>query len=60
MEKGAGTEVVDEEYVDFVAMGTVVSGEFRCSACGYGVSLTRTLPRCPMCSGTAWEPVLPR
>jgi rubrerythrin len=60
MEKGAGTEVADEDYVDFFVMGAVVVGEFRCSECGYGVSISRTLPRCPMCSGTSWEPLLPR
>jgi rubrerythrin len=57
MEKGAGTEVLDEDCVDFLAMGTVVTGEFRCSECGYGVSISRALPLCPMCGGTSWEPI---
>ncbi len=58
MEKGWGTEVADEEYVDFFVMGAVVVGEFRCSACGYGISISRAkLPLCPMCGGTSWEPI---
>jgi hypothetical protein len=31
-------------------------GDFRCADCGYGVSVVRALPRCPMCGGTNWEP----
>jgi hypothetical protein len=58
MEKGWGTEVADEDYVDFFAMGAVVVGEFRCSECGYGISISRAkLPLCPMCGGTSWEPI---
>ena len=56
MEKATGTGVVDGDYVDFLVMGAPVVGEFRCSECGYGVSISRALPRCPMCSGTTWEP----
>ena len=26
-----------------------------CSGCGYGVTIFRTLPRCPMCGGQTWE-----
>jgi len=36
--------------------GEAALGEFRCSGCGYGVIVQRELPRCPMCSGTRWEP----
>ena len=43
--------------VDFAGAGESAIGEFRCSACGYGVMVQRELPRCPMCSGTVWEPV---
>jgi predicted Zn-ribbon and HTH transcriptional regulator len=39
-----------------LAAGDAAVGEFRCSECGYGVSVYRVLPRCPMCSGTSWEP----
>ena len=57
MEKGRGTEVADEDYVDFFVMGAVVVGQFRCSECGYGVTVYRKLPACPMCSGSTWEQV---
>jgi rubredoxin len=36
-------------------MGQSVKGEFHCSECGYGVTIVRVLPRCPMCGGTSWE-----
>ena len=26
-------------------------GDYRCEECGYGVSVVRALPRCPMCGG---------
>jgi hypothetical protein len=35
--------------------GDPAFGEFRCRGCGYGVSVHRELPRCPMCGGIAWE-----
>jgi rubrerythrin len=40
---------------DFLAIGRPAAGEFHCRGCGYGVIVQRELPRCPMCSGTAWE-----
>jgi rubrerythrin len=42
-------------FVDFAATGDLTAGEFHCADCGYGVIVQRELPRCPMCSGTAWE-----
>ena len=42
-------------YVDFWAAGQAVKGEFHCSECGYGVTIVRVLPLCPMCGGTSWE-----
>ena len=42
-------------YVEFFAAGQLVIGEFRCSECGYGVTVLRELPPCPMCRRTAWE-----
>jgi rubrerythrin len=48
--------VPDDGFVDFYAAGETVAGEFRCSRCGYGVSVRRALPMCPMCGGRAWEP----
>jgi lipopolysaccharide biosynthesis regulator YciM len=42
------------------AAGGHVSGEFRCTDCGYGaVVQQRTLPQCPMCAGTVWESLGP-
>lgn len=43
------------DYVQFHAAGTSVSGAYVCAACGYGVTLSSSLPICPMCSGTSWE-----
>lgn len=39
----------------FWQAGTSVQGEFHCSECGYGVTVFRALPSCPMCGGTQWE-----
>ena len=46
--------------VEFAVTGTKVSGEFRCSDCGYGAVVQRVLPPCPMCGGTVWETLPPR
>ncbi len=35
--------------------GGHAKGEFRCSECGYGVVVSKTLPSCPMCHGDTWE-----
>jgi hypothetical protein len=45
-----------DDYVEFLAAGDSVKGEFHCADCGYGVTIVRTLPLCPMCGGAAWEP----
>jgi rubredoxin len=37
--------------------GARAKGEFRCSGCGYGITVHRELPTCPMCRGTEWERV---
>jgi hypothetical protein len=39
----------------FVA-GATARGEFHCTECGYGISVHRALPTCPMCQGTEWVP----
>ena len=44
-----------DEYVPFFETGEHAKGEFHCSECGYGVTVCRELPRCPMCGGSAWE-----
>ena len=43
------------EYVAFWTAGVSAKGEFHCAECSYGVIVTRELPTCPMCGGTAWE-----
>jgi hypothetical protein len=51
-------ERVSEPAGDFVqlwAAGDTGKGDYRCSECDYGVTVYRTLPVCPMCSGTSWE-----
>jgi hypothetical protein len=56
IEPTAATDpVVPEDYVRFWATGERVKGEFRCSDCGYGVTVHRELPACPMCTSTSWE-----
>ena len=44
-----------DEFVEFWAAGQSAKGEFHCSACGYGVTIARALPLCPMCGGSVWE-----
>jgi rubredoxin len=46
---------VADGFVDFRSTGDAVKGEFHCAECGYGVTVYRELPRCPMCGGTTWE-----
>jgi rubrerythrin len=52
--------VDDAVVVDFSAAETAVSGEFRCTDCGYGAVVRRALPPCPMCGGRFWESCPPR
>jgi hypothetical protein len=49
------TRAGTDDYVEFWAAGQAVKGEFHCSECGYGVTIVRTLPLCPMCGCTSWE-----
>jgi rubrerythrin len=44
-----------DDYVEFWPAGKTVKGEFHCSECGYGVTIVRALPVCPMCGGSFWE-----
>jgi rubrerythrin len=48
-------EAAFDGLVTFLGAGEQAAGEFRCSECGYGVSVHRALPRCPMCGGISWE-----
>jgi rubrerythrin len=55
MQEQIGRWASPDEFVEFVSTGDLVKGEFHCSDCGYGVTVHRELPRCPMCGGDAWE-----
>jgi rubredoxin len=57
LEDVRSADLRDGVYVESVAAGTVVAGEYHCSDCGYGVTLRAVLPACPMCSGTSWDQV---
>ena len=48
------TQLDDSGFVDFIAAGTQISGDFRCADCGYGAVVHGALPQCPMCAGTVW------
>lgn len=43
------------DFIEFLLTGTHVKGEFHCAECGYGVTIVRVLPVCPMCGGESWE-----
>jgi hypothetical protein len=45
-----------DDFIDFQLTGAPAKGQYRCSGCGYGVTVHDELPTCPMCSGTSWEP----
>ncbi len=45
----------DSDFVEFRTAGEPAKGEFRCAECGYGITIYRTLPACPMCASTTWE-----
>ena len=44
----------DVGFADFAVAGEEAAGEFRCTDCGYGAVVHRSLPPCPMCGGTIW------
>jgi lipopolysaccharide biosynthesis regulator YciM len=46
-----------EEDVEQWAAGMRAKGEFRCAECGYGITVYRLLPECPMCHGSDWDRV---
>jgi rubrerythrin len=43
------------DFVSFLTAGAQAKGEFHCAECGYGVTVYRTLPVCPMCGSSEWE-----
>ena len=56
MNTGSSSGTFEAGYVEHAATGDTTTGQFQCAGCGYGVSVRRRLPLCPMCGGTAWEP----
>ena len=56
LDDGRGIDRDDGDFVPFWQAGAHVAGAFRCSACGYGVTVQTGLPHCPMCGGATWEP----
>jgi len=56
MQEGGGPRSAADDFVEFRSAGDPVKGEFHCSECGYGVTIVRALPLCPMCGGKSWEP----
>lgn len=49
------TPADDSEFVELADAGEPSKGEFHCASCGYGVTVTKTLPMCPMCAGSHWQ-----
>lgn len=56
LDQAAESQGRGDGYVEFAAAGTAARGAYHCAECGYGVTVQAELPRCPMCSGTTWEP----
>ena len=48
-------EPIRDDFEALFASGARATGEYHCVACGYGITLHSTLPRCPMCGGSSWE-----
>jgi hypothetical protein len=53
--EAAGARGTAEDFVEILLAGVQVKGEFHCSECGYGVTICRELPLCPMCGNESWE-----
>lgn len=43
------------DFIEFAHAGAPVKGEFECTSCGYAVTVSRKLPRCPICRESLWE-----
>ena len=56
MQEGGAPHSAVDDFVEFRSAGESAKGEFHCSECGYGVTIVRSLPLCPMCGGSSWEP----
>jgi rubrerythrin len=51
----AGIDVPRQESELRLVAGAKAKGEYRCVGCGYGISISSKLPRCPMCGTESWE-----
>ena len=49
------TDARNDDYIEFLPAGSPAKGQYRCSGCGYGVTVHDELPTCPMCGGLEWE-----
>jgi rubrerythrin len=58
LDEMAGTYEAGNDDDQFLGAGAPAQGAFQCAECGYGVAVQASLPRCPMCGGSAWERVL--
>lgn len=47
-----------DDFVAFQLAGAPAKGQYRCTECGYGITIHDELPTCPMCSGASWEETL--
>ena len=56
LDEAGQARLPDGDFVEFARAGAAAKGEYYCSSCGYGVSVNASLPQCPMCAGTVWEP----
>lgn len=54
---GSALNHVDDSAGATWGSGMRAKGEFRCLQCGYGVTVYRSLPPCPMCHHAEWERV---
>ena len=55
LDQGQGENAGNGDFVEFCAAGSPARGVYHCTDCGYGVTVSVTLPCCPMCGGTSWE-----
>jgi hypothetical protein len=49
------TTAADGDERRLTAAGDHGKGEFRCADCGYGITVCRELPPCPMCGCESWR-----
>ncbi|TML49130.1 MAG: hypothetical protein E6F93_05285 [Actinobacteria bacterium] len=45
----------DGDEIQLAAAGDHAKGEFRCTDCGYAITVCRELPPCAMCGCETWQ-----